>query len=213
MAPLSPEDRLYRAAQRRYRQDLRHCRQVATPQQQADWTDWYEYAHVWCADVAQEHGLPIERVAALLAVTSPQLSYDRNKAVVREILDRPRTVIPGIMADVDLSGIGITNDRKRVALAILRGDPVPTTGPKVWRFYRNILGDRTVVTIDRHMIYPFTDDRTSQASRIAAWQYRALERAILTVAAEHNLIGYQLQALLWGWYRRDSGWAKRDHLN
>lgn len=205
------EERLYRKALRRYREDLGHCQQYWDTDTQVQQATWYFDAWRWCENVAHQYRVDTERVAALLAVTSPQLSYDRNKAVVREVLDRRSRL--GIPAGVSLDGIGITRDRQRVVLNILVGYPVPSTGRKVWSFYHNIMGNEDYVTIDRHMIYPFTKDRTSKAARITGWQYNALERAIITLAKDHNMVPYQLQALLWAWYRRDSGWAKRDHLN
>lgn len=208
---LTPEQRLYRAALRRYRHDYQDCTTTWTPDEQRPHACWYERTANWCATVAVEYSTTAERVAALLAVTSPQLSFDRNKSVTREVLDRYGNY--GYLALSDLDGIGITTNRKTVALAILRGEPVPTTGRKVYSFYSNIRGIANIVTIDRHMVYPFTDERTSKASRIARWQYNALERAILTLAREQNVLPYHVQALLWAWYRRDSGWSKRDHLN
>lgn len=76
---LTPEQRLYRAALKRYRHDYRDCQTTWSPTEQGHHAAWYERTADWCVIVADEYGLhwerlaDWERVAALLAVTSPQL--------------------------------------------------------------------------------------------------------------------------------------------
>jgi hypothetical protein len=103
---------------------------------------WYGTAAAIVSDVAALSGDTPETVAAVIAEYSPRTTWDRNVAGAYALCIAG-TRAPGLM--------GANHERAVRALNVGRagGDPVASVnGPKTNSFARNILGDRTAVTVD-----------------------------------------------------------------
>lgn len=113
--------------------------------------DWY--ADVAGRDVeriATETDLPFSTVAAVLAVTSPGPTYAQNVKDARALC---KWSVGGEKGPAPTCATYGANVRK--AVEILRsGELSLVTGPKVTAFYRNIMGDWSHVTLDRHAVRP-----------------------------------------------------------
>lgn len=105
---------------------------------------WYAETHNWCQARADEYGLTLETVAAIVAVLSPLQAWTQNKKSAKRVLATGSAV-----------GCGLKSNCRK-AEAILRGAaPLDVlNGDKVLNFYQNIItgGENDGATIDRHAV-------------------------------------------------------------
>jgi hypothetical protein len=110
--------------------------------------EWYPNAWKHCIDAAKWYNVTPERVAAMLAVTSPRARWSKNvEATIMLLQDmhRPeykRRKSYGILGKNAAKGMIVANDRYYSR---------HVTGPKVTNFYLNILGHTEPVTVDSIM--------------------------------------------------------------
>ena len=110
--------------------------------------EWYPQAWQHCLDVAKVHPVTPQRVAAVLAVTSPRARWSSNVAATHAIVEdsfRPnyqRRSGYGILGANSRKGLEVMTDRYYSRLV---------TGPKVSTFYANIIGHTDLVTVDSLM--------------------------------------------------------------
>lgn len=164
---------------------LRRAYLATTDEQRAAGLDWYPNALEFAEQVALAGALPVPNVVAAIAHLSPRVRWERNKAMLLEL------VVTG-----DTSGLRGNIERAREALR--SSDPLGTLkGRKVQAFARNILGEGEPVTVDRwaaRLADPSLDVTRHGLSRM---QYEQIERAYQQAARIHNLTPAQLQAILW----------------
>lgn len=111
--------------------------QRATAADRESGRDWYGDGESIIEDLASRSGLSREHVAAVVSHLSPRTTWTRN------VYGATMLVTTGTAPTC----IGANVDRARKALA--SDAPLETFGgPKTRRFARNLLGDRTVVTVD-----------------------------------------------------------------
>lgn len=160
---------------------------------------WYEEAYAVADGVAGLLRITIDQAAGVLAAISPQMDASENfKHDVVDIISGKRRRVPQRQLDK--------------VNAILRGadpeDALPRcTSPKTNSFYRNILGDRSVVTIDGRMADMITDKMLAwEANRGIAnacnkrgglTRYEQYEQLVIDAAKPLRWSGFQLQAVLW----------------
>ena len=150
---------------------------------------WYTEVNQLAAHWAQVTGYPLKTVVGVLAVLSPQQTWEMNKRWAYEVLARKRPACWGFKA----------NHKK--ALRIKRGERPRNVigGLKSRSFYVNILrpSNRGAVTLDRHMFAILRFDKWITPKR-----YRTLQQVIINRAAHHNLVPSEYQAILWTAYKR-----------
>ena len=114
----------------------------------AQGTIWYPDAWQYCLDVSKEYPVTPERVAAVLAVTSPRARWSKNIDATYGIIQdafkpaHKRRASYGILSANVAKGMLVANDRYYSR---------HVTGPKVTNFYLNILGHQDPVTVDSIM--------------------------------------------------------------
>ncbi len=134
-------------------------------------------------------------MARLLAATSPRLhlrtSWDMSLAILEDVQAGRPPALWGLM-----KGHRLNVER------VLRGEEL--SGPKVSRFYQNLIGNLEVVTIDSWMIKLWKIDCGSHGS---PWPtlYNRLERAFKKWARSKGLKPADAQAILWNYIRRKNG--------
>ena len=110
--------------------------------------DWYPAAWRHCIDMGKWYDVTPERVAAVMAVTSPRARWSKNLLATEQILQdmhRPeykRRPTYGILTKNAIKGMLVANDHYYSR---------HVTGPKVTNFYLNILGHTEPVTVDSIM--------------------------------------------------------------
>lgn len=122
------------------------CYVNATEDQVSAGIVWYSSYQHTLERIAADHGHTLPTVAGLFAVLSPQMTPQRNLALLRAVLD---------MGAHDVR-VRITAHQRTACAAILESDGTYAhvapfvTGPKVSAFYANLCGDYSVVCVDRH---------------------------------------------------------------
>ena len=119
---------------------------AAAPQVRAYGLTWYTGQYAALAQkVARETGVTFEQAAAFIAVCSPQTPWsaqvEHTAAAVRHLLNggSVETAPP-----CSLYRANIEKGRR----VVIEGDFSAVAGPKVGMFYRNCIGDHSVVTVD-----------------------------------------------------------------
>ena len=111
---------------------------------------WYPTALEHCKSVARDYGVSPQRVAAVLAVTSPRARWSKNMEATYSIV--ADSFVPAYMRQSSYGILG-TNARKAGQVMTDRYYSKLVTGEKVSNFYLNILGHTQPVTVDSIMSY------------------------------------------------------------
>lgn len=173
------------------------CLAAAADDEHSDGRQWYPAARSIAQIVASGLGIPVEHGAGIVAALSPQCSWDEN--VVRALAFADGDDVAGL-AD----GLG---KAKRIAA----GEHPETVlgGRKVRSFYRNIIGQHSAVTVDRHAV-AIVFDRALSDREIKILErpgpYSLIAAAYRSVARRHGFAPAELQAITWLAWRRLKSW-------
>lgn len=157
----------------------------ATPEQRILGAMWYADAYGIAYDVAETTGHESRRVAAAMAHLSPRVRWADNVH---------RTWQLASTSECD----GMSGPRERAQNALLTSGSMESTfGPtahKTYRFFRNILGDYSVVTVD---IWAARVAGVPDADLGKHKVYTAIENAYIQASAEMGIQPAILQAICW----------------
>lgn len=170
------------------------------PREALDRADWY--ASVAGRDVesiAADTGVPFRTVAAAMAILSPGPQYAVNVADTRRMCQWAGLGANGEPPTVSTYG---ANREKCAAMlrswAVARERSEPASyvsGPKVTAFYRNIIGDLSHVTLDRHAVRPLSKAGKDMPANKA--ERARMEDAYRRAAAKVGLEPAAFQAAVW----------------
>lgn len=164
---------------------------VATPAQRERGRRWYDAARAACESIAADTGIALDRVAAVMAITSPDAKLVQNIAWTRaacEAKARRRPLTAGRYPGDQLPKIARALDQRR---------PNPgqyVTGPKVSAFFRAIMGDDDILVIDRWAAYAAGFDRQKPPN---AGQRAIIESAYRLAAHAVGESVRDFQAIVW----------------
>jgi hypothetical protein len=159
---------------------------VATPAQKRRGRAWYDAARLECASIARDTSVEIERVAAVLAITSPEAKLVQNVEWTRAACENG-TGHGRYPSDQRPKVYRALNDRlDRAADAV--------SGPKVEAFYRAIMGDDDVLVIDRWAAFAAGEDRFKVPN---ARKRAAIEAAYRDAARQVGESVRDFQAIVW----------------
>lgn len=174
--------------------NLHEVLSLATEEDWAYGTVWYDTAHAAALQLSERYGLTIEAAAGIIAALSPQTSWEGNLRIADAQCADPQSSHH-------------TADATGKARRILQGeDPLTVLGGrKVRSFYRNILNPSTTgpVTIDRHAAAILAglstpEWNTRYEKRLERKHFYRLATAIYRAAArEYGLLPHQVQAIAW----------------
>lgn len=204
----------------------------ATPEEFEEGREWYRRANALAVELANTQWKPgyqhaeadladwdreLSKAVAVIAVLSPQESWDRNVEKARRIYaewDATKAARPIGDYRMLASWPGLKTNATK-ALRILDGEKPEdvVSGPKVTAFYRAILdpNDPRGIVIDRHAfdvaVGRVMDDRTRGIvlGRAGAYEsfVRAYERATVNLQALYPTITpAEVQAVTWCVWRR-----------
>lgn len=153
---------------------------------------WYNTAADVAREVASRAGIPFHNGAAVVAVLSPQTSWDHNVRWAFAIADAHANG-----RDLPRMGLGNNLKRARIALTDL-SDVERTKGTlKVHNFYGSIIGRTGAVCIDRHAIRIAEGDPDADINSISDGKYRKYARAYLDAAGSLHRRAADVQAATW----------------
>ena len=154
---------------------------------------WYPTALEQCKSVAKEYGVSAQRVAAVMAVTSPRARWSKNVEATYKIVEdsfkpeHKRRGSYGILGANALKGMTVANERyysKHV------------TGPKVTNFYLNIIGHEDPITVDSIMAYA-----AGFGNNISSTVRDEIEKGVRSIAQVFSISNRDAQAAIWIAYR------------
>jgi hypothetical protein len=176
------------------RRILKHYRS-ATPAVHAAGASWYAAAQDAAAAIYPERP---DIAAGVIAALSPRCQWTTNVRWARAIVHAARTGAP--MPAVH------TETMRGIAWSIATGQQTPTDalkGPKISRFYRNIMQDMECATVDvwamRAALGPGNVplDAKGKEKAPTRTQYRAIESAYIRAARIAGTSPAMLQAVVW----------------
>ena len=147
---------------------------------------WYDAARRECRRIARETGISYAKVAAVLAITSPDAQLVTNVEWTDAICRGGRP---------SMAGRYPSDQAPKVRAALKARHPGRyASGPKVQAFYRAICGDTDGLVIDRWAAYAAGGNRDAAPSAKAR---RALESAYRAAAAKVGETVRDFQAIVW----------------
>jgi hypothetical protein len=162
----------------------------ATPEVVEAGRRWYRDARAWCLRVARETGLPVERVAGAVAALSPRCKWSINKRWARRVCRAWRDGLhcPRVS----------TRTFRRAAWGIVNGEAPADVlhGPKVWRFFLNLLGQCGPVTVDVWTARA-AEGRAHKRRAPEGDRYERIEEAFQLVAHGLGRCARDVQATVW----------------
>ncbi len=159
-------------------------------------TTWYAEAFNLLIDIAGQYNVTVEDVAWVTATLSPHLSWRMNIESVYAFFDSWY----GREKQCSQSAYGTQVYKCELYMSgELSGLP---TGRKVEAFYRNLLGDKSAVTFDRHMYRICTQgarniDAMSGDANIGTIEFRCGVKAIEYCAKLLCVEPAELQSITW----------------
>ena len=165
---------------------------------------WYDVARRWAEKLAEEHGVSLSTVAAVIAALSPQARWSQQQKMtgpwLQLMLQHPE-IKPEKLAKEAPYPTFLPNRAK--AIGILRGDldPEDTLGPKTKAFWKAIMGDPDAIVIDTWM------QRAAgwEEHRLTPSRYDALCDALKAACAAYGWRGAyaDAQATIWETVRKE----------
>lgn len=154
---------------------------------------WYPNAWQYCLDVSKDYDVTPQRVAAILAVTSPRARWSSNVSATYKIVED--SFKPDHMRRSSYGILG-ANVRKGFTVANSRYYSKHVTGPKVGNFYLNIIGHQGVITVDSIMAYAagFGNDISNTVRD-------EIEKGVRNIAQVFGISNRDAQAAIWIAYR------------
>lgn len=157
--------------------------------------NWYHNAHEFAADLALTYSTSLDKVAQIIAILSPAVSWNINKRDAENLLRS------GESATVSTYG------RNKVkALAVLWDlDTINPKALKTFAFYNNILHPSAseFVTIDRHAYKAYKGITQGGNIAINKTTYEKTAKAYKRLAKRLELKPCELQAIIWLSYRQN----------
>lgn len=162
--------------------------EISTADQRADGANWYADGESIITALSAESGYSVEHVAAVVSHLSPRTTWSRNVYGATML----------VTTDTAPTCIGANVDRARKALQ--SDTPLDTFGgPKTRRFARNLLGDRSVVTVDVWAARVAFGGKVAnpETALARAGVYDAVEHAYVLAAARLGVDPVTVQATTW----------------
>lgn len=167
---------------------------------------WYQRQSKWIRKVATEYDIESEVVAGMVAVMSPQVTWEQQVNWTPRVLDQ---LAHGEKNPTALNHPGfITNKTKAFRIYESRDPESILSGPKVTAFWSNLCGNLRPVTVDTHMVDAALGLRSISdregIGTLTDHRYRCIAEAVTAIAASSSSFEpAEVQAIIWT-YRRDS---------
>ena len=172
----------------------------------SDGLAFYSRSQYFCQTLADNYGLALADIAAVMAILSAENSIETNMVNTADLLALGESAV-----------VSTYNRQKYLAIAVIQGivDPLEALSgrgngidKKTYCFFDNIIRpkDSKRATLDRHAI-TLSVGRSTPKSLISrytktAGKYRALERAYIEASAIAGYLTLDLQSITWHIYRR-----------
>jgi len=178
----------------------------ASPETKRDGLNWYNAANAFCEGLSNLYNVPMHQVCAVVAILSPAVSWDVNKADAERVIRAFSTGGEAKALNTKVSTYG--NNRKKAVSVLLGAEFVKTrTNFKTYSFFRNILQPElaSYVTIDRHAVKAYKGMKAGGSVTSTPKVYKLAEQAYKALAEHLNITPCQAQAVIWVQYKLEVG--------
>ncbi len=156
---------------------------------------WWPRAADEVAWLARQYDVPFRRLAHAAAALSPGLRWTATFEALVLLLDARRAGEPDYPRGIGHLTFGYRDRAKAWAILTTSADPTSLCrGPKVTAVVANLLGDLSVVAVDRHIVRAATGSDRRQVSPVSL---RRIGDALALLAVLRGLRPAELQAALW----------------
>ena len=158
--------------------------------------DWYTEANAFAAELSGRYGITIRKAAKIIAMTSPQVDWDRNKINAEMAISNSKGYVP---VDKWKMMVPMTTRSKIYDMvSSITEDNEDLAGLKTNSFMMNILLDPSFVTIDRHAIaIALPKMNSNYSTNLTAKSYRRISQAYQRVADQLGVPAMVVQAVTW----------------
>lgn len=162
-------------------------------------SQWYSLAGGWCIGLDADFDLEPGTTAGFMAALSPLNTWESQLAYTPPNIAACLALIKsGHRAHEGIRGPGFFSNRDKAARILQGESPLDVLGgDKVRAFYRNLTGDFSVVTIDRHALAICGWERS-----LTSGAYARISCAFKFAGEKFDLSGAEIQALTWSHWRR-----------
>lgn len=172
---------------KRMRNAINRVMDNSTPELTEAGINWYKSAYDECVDIAINSRYTVQQVAGAVAHLSPRMPWNLNVAYTRELIETGSA--PCMERSVHNAKVALMSD-----------DPIKTFSPtalKTRSFYRNILNDYDVVTVDTWAarVAIRSDDAEKVLGRKG--MYQAISHAYKLAGNDNALTPAETQAVAW----------------
>lgn len=166
---------------------------LATFEDVAQGSQWYQRAHDWAHVLADSTGYKLIQVSHVCAVLSAQCDWGTNRINTEKVCFG------------DYSGIFATKRQLQECRDILSGQfLIPEKRSKTYNFASTIANpSHDVAVIDRHAIRVAYDVREAKDITITPKRYRDAAEAYANAARKNDLKVSELHAITWVTYKRE----------
>lgn len=159
---------------------------------------WYYEVHDHCAMLAKKHNVPVVKVAGIMSVLSPQVTFVQNVKSLEDFLETKGNCTVSTFAKQKVKADNI------YALDNPTEDDVKNVigkGLKTLAFFENIYRPESsmAVTVDLWMIKWAKTKRLAPAKAVqpTVKQYRVISASIVRRAKKLGIMPHEYQALTW----------------
>lgn len=191
--------------------------QNASEEEKRKGLSWYDEAHTFCKEIAQNFGVDFLKVVGVVSAISPSVRWEQNKksavTLIKTWIKNPD------ISFTEIKGIVAYKKNIKKALQILNSEIYSHetffTGPKTRAFAENITDPKNSiwVTVDiwAYRIYK-NSPRSNPKKGLVGARYKKIANAFLRAAKQLNISPVALQATTWVHFRKKFSRIKNESV-
>lgn len=160
--------------------------------------NFYSLAGSICQDLSTKYNVNKVNIAGIMAVLSPGTFWEQNVKDTEAFLKGKRSGFATYGQFVEKAKNILQAKSEEEIYEIAFGKQ----GHKTASFFLNIIGNYTVVTIDRHAYRVALGDTGAGGVRMTTGQYKKIEAAYILAARKLSINPVVLQAVTWHQFKR-----------
>lgn len=175
-----------------YERKLEAHWKLSNASQKARGRKWYPQAFNWAESLSARSSYTTEQVIACMAITSPGIQLVTNLRWTEEVVfSHGRKMVGRFPNNM--------SKRYRKVLSDVEFAHDFVSGPKVGNFFKNILGNKKLVTLDRWATFAATGWKYDEQNSLKANSkvLKAIEEAYRNVARRKKMNVRDFQAIIW----------------
>jgi hypothetical protein len=160
---------------------------------------WYQMNGARIERAAKQNGVPVQSAVAMCSALSPLTPWERNFDGTLDLLENvQRETRSELIERATEHTVFNSNARTGVDLMLGNVDPIDAlSGPKVWHFYQNLMGDLdNYITVDSWM-YKLANKFGLSTNTPTDNAIRSIRRSLRMLGTMWGLEPAQVQAVVW----------------